>query len=78
MIQMQTMLNVADNSGARKIRCIHYPHDRGIKRRWGCKIGWVSGIGIQKRCFLRLGQRCRAGERKRCEAAGATLYDGRS
>ncbi|MED9896289.1 MAG: uL14 family ribosomal protein, partial [Collinsella sp.] len=22
MIQMQTMLNVADNSGARKIRCI--------------------------------------------------------
>ena len=36
MIQMQTMLNVADNSGARKIRCIKVLG--GSKRRY-------AGIG---------------------------------
>ena len=33
MIQMQTMLNVADNSGARKVRCIKVLG--GSKRRYG-------------------------------------------
>jgi large subunit ribosomal protein L14 len=32
MIQMQTMLNVADNSGARKVQCIKVPG--GSKRRY--------------------------------------------
>ena len=33
MIQMQTMLNVADNSGARKIRCIKATPGANVKKK---------------------------------------------
>ena len=36
MIQMQTMLNVADNSGARKVRCIKVLG--GSKRRYAASV----------------------------------------
>ncbi len=51
MIQMQTMLNVADNSGARKIRCIKVLG--GSKRRYAgigdVFIGAVGGYPWRQR-----------------------------
>ena len=45
MIQMQTMLNVADNSGARKVRCIKVLG--GSKRRYA-GIGDVVMAAVQE------------------------------
>ena len=45
MIQMQTMLNVADNSGARKVRCIKVLG--GSKRRYA-GIGDVIVAAVQE------------------------------
>ena len=45
MIQMQTMLNVADNSGARKVRCIKVLG--GSKRRYA-GIGDVFVAAVQE------------------------------
>ena len=60
MIQMQTMLNVADNSGARKIRCIKVLG--GSKRRYAgigdVFIGAVQeatpGANVKKKDVVRL------------------------
>ena len=43
MIQMQTMLNVADNSGAKRVQCIKVLG--GSKRRYAC-IGDIIRITI--------------------------------
>ncbi len=56
MIQMQTMLNVADNSGARKIRCIKVLG--GSKRRYAgigdVFIGAVeAGANVRRRDVVR-------------------------
>ena len=45
MIQMQTMLNVADNSGARKVQCIKVLG--GSKRKYG-NIGDVVVASVRK------------------------------
>ena len=45
MIQMQTMLNVADNSGARKVRCIKVLG--GSKRRYA-GVGDVIVCAVQE------------------------------
>ena len=45
MIQMQTMLNVADNSGARKVQCIKVLG--GSKRKFG-NIGDVVVASVRK------------------------------
>ena len=54
MIQMQTMLNVADNSGARKVQCIKVLG--GSKRRYAglgdviiCSVKEASPIGSVKK-----------------------------
>jgi len=44
MIQMQTMLNIADNSGARVARCIHVLG--GTRRRYA-RLGDVVVISVQ-------------------------------
>ena len=49
MIQMQTMLNVADNSGARKIRCIKVLG--GSKRRYaGIGDGVIVSFTASRNC----------------------------
>ena len=45
MIQMQTMLNVADNSGARKIRCIKVLG--GSKRRYA-SVGDIIKVSVKE------------------------------
>ena len=47
MIQMQTMLAVADNSGARKVQCIKVLG--GSKRRYA-GLGDVIICSVRKRC----------------------------
>lgn len=44
MIQMETILQVADNSGAKKIKCIRVLG--GSKRRWG-KIGDIIVASVK-------------------------------
>ena len=48
MIQMQTMLAVADNSGARKVQCIKVLG--GSKRRYAGLGDVVSSAASRKQC----------------------------
>ncbi len=45
MIQMQTILNVADNSGAKRIACIH---PRGISNKRYARIGDVITCSVKE------------------------------
>ena len=54
MIQMQTMLNVADNSGARKVRCIKVLG--GSKRRYA-GIGDVVMAAVRRPRLARTSRR---------------------
>lgn len=45
MIQLNTILNVADNSGAKRIKCIQVLG--GSRRRWGC-VGDVIVAAVQE------------------------------
>ena len=44
MIQMQTLLDAADNSGARRVQCIRVPG--GSKRRYA-SVGDVLKVSVQ-------------------------------
>ncbi|MBU1536319.1 50S ribosomal protein L14 [Myxococcota bacterium] len=45
MIQMQTILDVADNSGAKKVKCIKVPG--GSKRKYG-SIGDIIVVSVKE------------------------------
>ena len=49
MIQMQTMLDAADNSGARRLMCVKVLG--GSKRRYA-NVGDVIKVSIKEACLL--------------------------
>lgn len=49
MIQMQTVLNVADNSGAKKVACIKV---LGGSRRRFASLGDVIVIAVKEACRI--------------------------
>jgi large subunit ribosomal protein L14 len=63
MIQLQTMLNAADNSGARTLMCIKVLG--GSKRRYA-QVGDVIKVSIKAACVAPTARCCASTRTPRC------------